>query len=300
MREKEKEEEGQGEYGPLRMSGGEHEFMTDEDYNFIRRFIQERSAILLEDGKQYLVESRLMPIARRLNLSSIGELVGQLRAQLINGLNTQVMEAMVTTETSFFRDHHPFVTLKTTILPDLIKRRQSERGLNIWCAATASGQEPYSVAMLLQEQFGDLLLAGGWKVKLLASDISQEMLARAREGIYNQTEVNRGLPATHLVKYFDQHGNKWQLKETIRRMVTFMEINLAKAWPMLPSLDLVLIRNVMIYFDVETKKTILGKIKRLLRPDGYLLLGGAETTFNLDESYQRAENLKSGFYQLVR
>jgi chemotaxis protein methyltransferase CheR len=164
------------------------------------------------------------------------------------------------------------------------------------CAASSHGQEPYSLALLLREHFPEL---AGWKIALLASDLSRDVLARAREGRYNQIEVNRGLPAALLLRYFEQHGTDWQLRPEVRRMVDFQEINLARPWPSLPRMDLVLLRNVMIYFDVETKKGILGRVARLLRPDGYLLLGGAETTINLDDSYRRVEPLRSGIYQLA-
>ena len=269
--------------------------MTDQEFDLVRRLLREHSAIVLEEGKQYLVETRLAPLARQLELPSIGELIARLRNQPANGLCRQVVEAMVTTETLFFRDHHPFEALRKVVLPDLIGRRRGERRLNVWCAACASGQEPYSLALLLREHFPEL---EGWKIALLASDLSREVLARAREGRFNQIEVNRGLPAALLVKYFEQHGTDWQLKPALRGMVDFQEINLAQPWPALPRMDLILIRNVMIYFDVETKKTILGRVARLLRPDGYLLLGGAETTFNLDDSYVRVEQLRGGFYQL--
>jgi chemotaxis protein methyltransferase CheR len=270
--------------------------MTDWDFDVIRKLLLERSAIVLESGKQYLVETRLAPLVRQMKLQSIGELIAQLRTQPGNGLCRQVVEAMVTTETSFFRDHHPFEALRKVVLPDLICRRRDERRLHIWCAACSSGQEPYTLALLIREHFPEL---DGWKISLLASDLSREVLARAREGRFNQIEVNRGLPAALLVKYFEQHGTDWQLKPALRGMVDFREINLARPWPALPPMDLVLIRNVMIYFDVDTKKAILGRLARLLRPDGYLLLGGAETTFNLDDSYRRVESLKTGFYQLV-
>jgi chemotaxis protein methyltransferase CheR len=275
------------------MVGG---FMTDQDYEAIRKLLHERSAILLDSNKQYLVESRLAPVLRRLNLDSIGDLIAQLRCQPGSGLSREVVEAMVTTESSFFRDHHPFEALRKVVIPSLINRRRSERRLHIWCAASSHGQEPYSIAILLREHFPEL---AGWKVSLLASDLSREVLARAREGRYNQIEVNRGLPAALLVKHFEQHGTDWQLKPAIRSMVDFLEINLAQPWPSLPLMDLVLIRNVMIYFDVETKKAILGRLTRLLRPDGYLILGGAETTINLDDSYRRVEPLKAGLYQMV-
>jgi chemotaxis protein methyltransferase CheR len=269
--------------------------MTDQEFDAVRRLLHEHSAISLDDGKQYLVETRLAPLLRQRSLNSIGELLVQLRGQSDNGLHRQIVEALVTTESSFFRDHHPFEALRKVVLPDLIQRRRGERRLDIWCAASAHGQEPYSVALLIREHFPELT---GWKLGLLASDLSREVLARAREGRYNQIEVNRGLPASLLVRYFEQHGTDWQLRPAVRGMVEFREINLARAWPHLPRMDLILLRNVMIYFDVVTKKDILGRAARLLRPDGYLLLGGAETTLNLDDSYRRVEPLKSGYYQL--
>jgi chemotaxis protein methyltransferase CheR len=272
------------------------DFMTEQDFQVVRKFLLERSAIVLEAGKEYLVETRLAPLVRELNLNSLEELIAQLRWQPGNGLSRQVVEAMVTTESSFFRDHHPFEDLRKAVIPDLIQRRRAERRLTIWCAASSTGQEPYSIALLLREHFPEL---AGWRISLMASDLSRQVLERARQGRYRQIEVNRGLPAALLVKYFEQHGTDWQLKAAIRSMVDFQEINLAQTWPALPRMDLVLIRNVMIYFDVESKKAILGRLARVLRPDGYLLLGGAETTFNLDDSYHRVVALKSGFYQLV-
>jgi chemotaxis protein methyltransferase CheR len=270
--------------------------MTDQDFEFIRKLLRQHSAIALEPDKQYLVESRLAPLLRRLELRSIGDLVGRLRAQPFDRLHTEIVEALVTSETSFFRDHHPFDSLCKAVLPELVRRRGEERCLRIWCAACSTGQEPYSLALLLREHFPELRT---WDVSLLATDLSREVLQRARDGRYNQIEVNRGLPAALLVKYFRQEGNTWQLQADMRGMVDFRVLNLAQPWPALPRLDLVLLRNVMIYFDVETKRTILGRLTRLLRPDGYLVLGGAETTFNLDDSYRRIEHLKGGFYQLV-
>jgi chemotaxis protein methyltransferase CheR len=270
--------------------------MTDQDFDFIRTLLLDRSAITLEDGKQYLVESRLAPMVRELKLDSIGDLVVLLRAPLSNGLQQQVVEAMVTTETTFFRDLHPFETLRKSVIPELVRKRQNERCLNIWCAACSTGQEPYSLALLLREHFPELV---SWKVKILATDLSRDVLARAREGRYSQIEVNRGLPAALLVKHFRQHGTSWQLHDDMRRMVDFQELNLVRAWPPLPRMDLVFLRNVMIYFSVDTKKTILGRMKNVLQPDGYLLLGGAETTFNLNDSYQRLEQFKGGFYQVT-
>jgi len=270
--------------------------VSPEDFEFIGKLLMERSAIVLEPGKEYLVDSRLAPILRKHALESIADLVARLRAPGGIGLISQVVEALATNETMFFRDVHPFESLRKIVIPDLIRRRGSERALTIWCCASSTGQEPYSVAMLLRENFPELRT---WKVSILATDFSRDSLARARAGTYSQIEVNRGLPAPLLVKYFQQHGTQWQVKEEIRRLVEFRELNLAQPWPFLPRMDLVLNRNVMIYFDAATKKGILGRIAQLLRSDGFLLLGGAETTFNLVDSFCRVEALKAGFYQLA-
>ncbi len=270
--------------------------MTEDDFDYVRQLLQERSAIVLEGDKQYLVEARLDPVARRLELNSISDLIARVKDEGGIGLRTLVVEAMVTTETSFFRDHHPFEALRKVGIPELVRRRNRDRRLNIWCAASSTGQEPYSLALMIREHFPEL---SEWKISLLATDISREMLKRASVGIYNQAEVNRGLPVSFLLKYFDQHGTEWQLKEEIRRMVDFQQLNLAGAWPAFPPMDLILIRNILIYFNTETRKTILEKVARVLRPDGYLLLGGSETTFNIDNRYSRIEPFKSGFYQLV-
>ncbi len=178
----------------------------------------------------------------------------------------------------------------------MIRRRSAERSLNFWCAACATGQEPYSLAILVREDLPEL---DGWKINLLATDLSRDILARAREGRFGQLEVSRGLPAALLHRYFQKHGATWQVNADIRAMVEFRELNLARPWPYLPKMDLVLLRNVMIYFDVAMKKSILGRLAEVLRPDGYLLLGSSETTLFLDDSYRRAEDLSPGFYQLI-
>ena len=186
--------------------------LASADFKYVQDLVYQKSAIVLEDSKAYLVEARLQPIARRLGLASLGELVAQLRAAPMNGLERIVVEAMTTNETYFFRDVHPFEALKKVILPELIKRRVEARQLNIWCAAASSGQEPYTILMLLRENFPAL---GAWQINFLATDISREMLDRCREGCYSQLEVNRGLPAQLLVKYFQKIGTEWQIKEEL-------------------------------------------------------------------------------------
>lgn len=255
----------------------------------------ECSAIVLEEGKEYLVESRLGPIAKAEGFDTIDRLVEALRINSNNGLQSTVVEALTTNETSFFRDIHPFETLKDVVLPELLKNRNSTKELNIWCGASSSGQEPYTVAMLIQENFPILL---DWKMNFIASDISEKMLDRCRSGLFSQLEVNRGLPASLLIKNFDRQGANWVIKKQFRDMIEFKYINLSRELPYLPKMDMVFMRNVLIYFDVEMKKKILKQVKSILQPDGYLFLGGAETTLNLDESYTRLGVKFSGCYRL--
>jgi len=269
--------------------------VTAEDYAYVANLLRERCALVLEPGKEYLIKARLTPVAQRNKFESIPLLINRIRREQPHGLMTEVVEAMVTTETSFFRDIHPFETLKKTVLPELIERRRGLRQLNIWCAASSSGQEPYSLALLLKEHFPEL---ASWRVNLSATDISQEMLQRSRAGRYSQLEVNRGLPTPLLLKWFRQEGVHWQLDDQIRNMVSFSPLNLATPWPAMPPWDLIFLRNVMIYFDNAVKTQILGRAARVLGQDGYLLLGGSETTLSLDDSFARIETLKAGFYQL--
>jgi chemotaxis protein methyltransferase CheR len=269
--------------------------MTASEFDYIRRLVLEQSAIVLEDDKQYLAESRLLPLARREGFDSIGSLVVRLLAKKYDGLHRKVVEAMTTNETSFFRDFHPFEALRKMILPELILKRTASKELNIWSAACSSGQEPYSLVMLLQEDFPSL---ADWSIRLIASELSADMLARSREGRYTQLEVNRGLPARLLVKYFRQYGTDWEINETLRSKVEFQIMNLADYWPPLPPMDIILMRNVLIYFGVETKKKILGKVRQALKPDGFLFLGGAETTFNLDDAFERVQFDRTIFYRV--
>jgi chemotaxis protein methyltransferase CheR len=250
---------------------------------------------VLDGDKAYLAETRLGPLARCEGFPSVDDLLTRLRSSPDDGLHRKVVEAMTTNETSFFRDSHPFELLRQTVLPELVRRRAAGRDLSLWSAACSSGQEPYSVAMLVREHF-PALAAGG--LRIIASDLSTEMLDRARQGLYTQMEVNRGLPARLLVKYFDKQGPHWQIKDDLRRLVEFRPINLTNAWPPLPALDVILLRNVLIYFDVATKQRILAKVRQVLRPDGYLLLGGAETTINLDDAFERVQVDRSGYYRL--
>lgn len=268
--------------------------INSSDFNYIRDLVRRHSAIALEADKAYLVETRLAPLARQAGLASLQELIGLLRIQPAHPLHRQVVEAITTHETSFFRDLHPFEALKTTILPALLARRRPS-SLTIWCAACSSGQEPFSIAMLMREHFPTLTTR---QIRIIATDLSSAILARAREGLYSQIEVNRGLPAALLTRYFDKQGLHWRIKSEIRRMVEFQQSNLAEPWPLIPPADLVFMRNVLIYFNVDTKKAILAKIRQVLKPDGYLFLGSSETTLNLDAAFEPISLGKSTCYQL--
>jgi chemotaxis protein methyltransferase CheR len=257
--------------------------VRSDDFNYIRDLVRDHSAMSLEPGKEYLVESRLDPLARQEGFSSLRDMVDHLRSAPSGELHRKVVEAMTTNETSFFREMRVFEMFRKAILPRLLAARNRERSLNLWCAACSTGQEPYSVAMLLREQFPTL---DDWNITFIASDISREMLARARAGSYNQLEINRGLPAHLLVKYFEKRRALWEVSPDIRRMIDFREINLIHDWPFLPRMDVIFMRNVLIYLDLEAKKSILSRIGRLLNPEGYVLLGGAETTTNLDDSLE--------------
>jgi chemotaxis protein methyltransferase CheR len=264
------------------------------DFEFVCKLVDQRTGIVLDKGKEYLVESRLAPLAAREGLASLDLLVARLRKPGADPLARKVCDAMTTNETSFFRDLHPFETLRRTVLPDLIERRKATRQLSFWCAAASTGQESYSVLMTLLEHFPQL---ADWKVSFVATDICGEVLAKARAGRFTQLEVNRGLPAALLVKYFRKEGADWELISDVRKRVDFRELNLTTAWPAMPAADVVFMRNVLIYFSIETKKQILAKARRVMKDDGYLFLGGAETTLNLDEAYERVQLEKGSIYR---
>jgi len=269
--------------------------LSETELQFVRELVREHSAIVLEPKKEYLVRARLQPLVKEEGLASISDLVRQLRHTSYGKLHRRVIEAMTTNETSFFRDLTPFEALRDGVLPELIKKREKSKCLNIWCGASSSGQEPYTMALVIREALPE---SDVWKIKFFATDISTAMLLRCQEGKYNQMEVNRGLPAKMLLKYFSQEGLSWYVKEELRKMIEFKTMNLVGTWLPFPKLDIVFLRNVLIYFDVETKKKILAKIRDHLSPDGYLFLGGSETTLNLDHAFERVSICGTSCYRL--
>jgi chemotaxis protein methyltransferase CheR len=255
--------------------------VTPIDYEFLRKLVKDRSGLDLSSDKQYLVESRLIPLARRLGMPGIPELVAKLKSGA-DALTSEVVEAMTTNETFFFRDKIPFDHLRDTILPALVQARANRRALRIWCAASSTGQEPYSIAMCIKE-FAAL---AGWRVEILATDLSQEVLEKSKAGIYSQFEVQRGLPIQMLVKYFTQTGELWQLKADMRAMVQHRQLNLLQDFSGLGTFDVIFCRNVLIYFDQETKVAIFDRLARMLEPDGALLLGAAESVVGISDAFK--------------
>lgn len=270
--------------------------MTPQTFNYFRDLVLTKSAIVLEPGKEYLVESRLAPFARTNGFPSIDDLAAEMARTAFSAMHRQAVEAMTTNETSFFRDMHPFDTLKSAIIPELMQRKAAEKTINIWCAAASTGQEPLSVAMLIRDNFPELR---GWRINFIATDLSSAVLAKARSGKYSQLEVNRGLPAPMLVKYFTKNGMDWQVSDDLRTMIDYRELNLIEAWPAMPKADIVLIRNVLIYFDVPTKREILKRVRGVMSPKGYVLLGSAETTMAIDDQFERVQLGRGVTYRIA-
>jgi len=256
--------------------------VTPLDYEFLRKLLKERSGLDLSADKQYLVESRLIPLARKAGLPGLPELVQKLKGSA-EALTAEVVEAMTTNETFFFRDKVPFDHLKATILPELLQARAARRSLRIWCAASSTGQEPYSIAMCLKELGAALT---GWRVEIIATDLSQGVLEKSRAGLFSQFEVQRGLPIQLLVKHFAQIGELWQLNADIRAMVQFRQLNLLQDFSHLGVFDIIFCRNVLIYFDQDTKTKVFTRLARMIEPDGFLMLGAAETVVGLTDAFK--------------
>jgi chemotaxis protein methyltransferase CheR len=270
--------------------------LTPSGYAYLQRLLAERTGIVLEAGKEYLVEARLHALMQSEGFRSVSSLLDALRLEeRPSTLQRRAIEAMLNGETSFFRDHYPFEALRATILPELMARRAATRTLNVWCAAVASGQEAYSIAMLLLEHFPSLR---DWNVTILGTDVSEAMVQRARTGAYRQIEVNRGLPANYLVKYFERVGEEYRVKERVRPMVQFSHLNLIQPWPSLPLLDVILMRNVLLYFSSDTRRTIMQSVVKSLRPGGYLFVGGGETSLALDRTFEPVRIGKAVCYRI--
>ena len=266
--------------------------LSPSDFAYVAGLVRRESAIVLTPGKEYLVEARLLPVARQAGVASVAEFLGILQRRPDQNAHRSVVDALTTNETSWFRDREPFTALTDVVLPELVTSRISTRSLRVWSAACSSGQEPYSLAMTLQQ-----FLPAGWRYQITGTDISTEMIKRASAGEFSQVEVNRGLPVQLLVHHFARSGTGWRVSSALRENVTFQQMNLAAPLPSMAPFDVIFLRNILIYFDVETKRTVLRNVGRLLRPDGYLFLGAAETTIGVDDSFERVAIGKTSAYR---
>jgi chemotaxis protein methyltransferase CheR len=267
------------------------------DFEFVTSFARRSAAIIIEPGKDYFVESRLSELASSHARGSVPDLITLLRTTPIsNPLHGKVLDALTTNETFFFRDIAPFDALRATIIPSLISQRTAQRSLSFWSAASSTGQEAYSLAMLILESFPQL---ADWSIQILGTDLSGTVLGQARAGRYNEFEINRGLNPELINKYFTQEGSAWIANAELRRMVEFRPMNLIEPWPFMPKFDVVMLRNVMIYFDVPTKQTILRKVRDNLHAHGLLMLGSAETTMSIDAGWQPVGLGRATVYQPI-
>ena len=255
--------------------------------------MRREASIVLAPGKEYLVEARLIPVARAVGAASVNDFLADLQRRPNPANQRKIIDALTTNETSWFRDREPFAALNDVVLPELIKLRASARKVRIWSAASSSGQEAYSLAITLQEK-----LPAGWSYEIMGTDISTEMVKRAETGEYSQVEVNRGLPASQLVQYFERAGAHWRVVPALRKNVSFKLMNLTSPLPPMQQFDVIFLRNVLIYFDVATKRTVLQNAAKLLRPDGWLFLGAAETTIGIDDSYERVAAGRTSAYRV--
>jgi chemotaxis protein methyltransferase CheR len=269
--------------------------MNVSDFELIAQLLKDRSGLALNKEKAYLLESRLNPVARKWNFSGFDELAQAIRIKKDEALLVDVTEAMTTNESFFFRDQKPFDQFSDIVLPHLLETRAAKRSIRIWSAACSSGQEPYTLAMLLKEQADKL---AGWRIDIVATDLSSEILDKAKEGMYSQFEVQRGLPISLLVKHFVQVGDRWQIDDSLRKMVKFQQLNLLGDLSILGSFDVVFCRNVLIYFDTPTKTRVLDSIAQMLPPDGFLYLGGAETVLGTTDRFQIMQGHR-GIYGLT-
>jgi chemotaxis protein methyltransferase CheR len=265
-------------------------------FDWVRELVHRESAIVLAPGKEYLVEARLLPVARQFGLADVAQLVDTVRTRPSPDSTRRIVEALTTNETSWFRDGDPFTALTSTVLPALLSARGPHERLRIWSAACSSGQEPYSIAILLE----DALPNAGQRVSITATDLSREMVERTRVGRFSQLEVNRGLPAPLLVRHFSRVGTEWEVAPALRRMVDAGQCNLAAPLPRMGPFDVVYLRNVLIYFDLSTKRVILRRVRELLRPDGWLFLGAAESTLGVDDSWERVVIGRSSAYRPLK
>ena len=267
--------------------------LSQSEFTYVSTMVRREASIVLAPGKEYLVEARLIPVARAVGAANVNEFLAELQRRPNPANQRRIIDALTTNETSWFRDREPFNALTEVVLPELIKTRATTRKIRVWSAASSSGQEAYSLAILLSEN-----LPPGWSYEIMGTDISTEMVKRAEAAEYSQVEVNRGLPASQLVQYFERAGAHWRITAPLRRNVSFRLMNLTAPLPAMQPFDVIFLRNVLIYFDVATKRTVLQNVARLMRPDGLLFLGAAETTIGIDDNYERVAAGRTSAYRV--
>jgi chemotaxis protein methyltransferase CheR len=267
--------------------------LSQAEFNYVSQMVRREASIVLAPGKEYLVEARLIPVARAVGAAGVTEFLADLQRRPNPEYQRKIIDALTTNETSWFRDREPFTALNEVVLPELVKSRATTRKVRVWSAASSSGQEAFSLAITLQEA-----LPPGWNYDIMGTDISTEMVKRAETAEYSQVEVNRGLPAAQLVQYFERAGAHWRITPALRRNVSFRLMNLTAPLPVMQPFDVIFLRNVLIYFDVATKRTVLQNVAKLLRPDGWLFLGAAETTIGIDDNYERLAAGRTSAYRV--
>jgi chemotaxis protein methyltransferase CheR len=267
--------------------------LSQAEFTYVANLVRREASIVLAAGKEYLVEARLIPVARAVGAPNVNDFISDLQKRPNPQYQRKIIDALTTNETSFFRDREPFNALTDVVLPELIKSRASTRKLRFWSAASSSGQEAYSLAITLQEA-----LPAGWSFEIQGTDISTAMVERAQKGEYSQVEINRGLPATQLVQYFERAGAHWRVIPALRKNVSFKHMSLTAPFPPMQPFDVIFLRNVLIYFDVATKRQVLQNAAKILRPDGWLFLGAAETTIGIDDNYERVAAGRTSAYRV--
>lgn len=266
--------------------------MRKEDFDMLSKILKERSGLVLTEEKIYLLESRLTPIARKKGMETLDDLINEIRLRRKEDLLREITDAMTTNESFFFRDNTPFDLFREEVMPSLLKSRASSKRIRIWCAAASTGQEPYSLAIILKEMEAKL---SGWNIEILGTDLTQQVLDKAKAGIYSQFEVQRGLPIKLLMKYFTQAGEMWQISENIRKMVSYRPFNLLNNYSAMGKFDVIFCRNVLIYFEQKTKSEVLDRLRGQLVEDGTLFLGAAETVLGLSDKFKPVPG-KRGMY----
>lgn len=265
--------------------------MTPQEFEFVAALLKRRSGLVLTYDKVYLLTSRIAPLIRKLNVPSQEALVANLRKG-DRAAEDALVEAMTTNETYFFRDPNVFDQFKATILPQMLKARAGSKRLRVWSAASSSGQEAYSLALMLKEEFAK---TPGWTSQILGTDLSDEMVERAKQGIYTHFEIQRGLPVKYLVSNFEDMKGSWRIKADVRAMAQFRKFNLLDDFISLGTFDIVFCRNVLIYFDPPTKGQILGRIAKLLPDDGVLYLGGAESVLGVSDAFKPVPGIRGAY-----